>query len=103
MFLVINAAAILVLGPVQTALLALCQVTVVLGFINAFALCDIGIMRFVTRGLLAVHRAIGQPLIDAGLLIVEPLIDLIHARMVRNSLRDAYRGAQCRAAQAWRG
>ena len=62
---------------------------VVLGLINAFALCDIGIVRFVVRGLLAGHRAIGQTLINAGLLIVEALIDLIHARMVRNGLRHA--------------
>jgi hypothetical protein len=87
--LVVDAAAIFVLGPVQAVLLALCQMTVVLGLINALALRDIGIVCFVTRCFLAVHRATSQALIDAGLLIVEPLIDLIYARMVRNGLRHA--------------
>ena len=89
MLLVVYAAAIFVLGSIQTALLALGQMTIVLGLINAFALRDIGIVCLVTRSLLAAHRAIGQTLINAGLLIVEPLIDLIYARMVRNALRHA--------------
>src|ERR1700677_4156935 len=88
-FLVVYAAAIFVLRFVQAALLAFCQMTVVLGLINAFALRDIGIVCFVMSGLLAGHGAIGQPLINAGLLIIEPLIDLIHARMIRNGLRHA--------------
>jgi hypothetical protein len=99
-FLVVYSAAIFVLGSVQTVLLALCQMTIVLSLINAFALRDVGVVRFIMGGLLAGHCAIGQTLIDAGLLIVEPLIDFIHAWVVRDGLRQRQRGAERRAAQA---
>jgi hypothetical protein len=100
MFLVVDAAAILILGFVQAPLLTFGQMAVVLGLIRTFAFRDIGIVCFVARGLLAVHRAIGQTLIDAALLIVEPLIDLVHAGMIGDGLRHDARSAQYRAAQA---
>lgn len=73
----IDALAVLVFGFIQTALLGLGDVAVVLEFVNRLALGDIFIMFLITCGLLPGHRSVREALVDARLLIVEPLIDIV--------------------------
>ena len=86
-FVLVNLFARAVLLAIQLSLFALGQMTTMLGFINAFALRDIRVMLAIVGSLLAAHRAIFQALIDAGLLIVQTLVDLVYALVVRNFLR----------------
>ena len=99
MLLAVNTPAIFVLGFIQPILLGFGQVTVVLGLIDAFPFRDIGIMSFIAGGFLTRHRAIRQALIDPRLLIVQPLIDFVDARMIGNVLRHRQRRTKARAAQ----
>ena len=99
MLLAINTPAIFVLGFIESILLGFGQMTVVLGLIDAFPFRDIGIMRFIAGGFLTRHRAIRQALIDARLLIVQPLIHFVDARMIGNILRHRQRRTKARAAQ----
>jgi hypothetical protein len=97
--LAVNTPAILVLRPVEPVLLPFGQMAVVLGFIDAFPLRDVGIVGLIAGGFLPGHRAIRQALIDPRLLIVQPLIDLVDTRMIGNVLRHCRRRPKTRAAQ----
>jgi hypothetical protein len=99
-FLPINAAAVAILGTIQAILLALRQMPVVLGFVNAFTLRDVGIVSLIASGLFAAHGAVGDTLIDASLLIVQTLVHLVDARMVGYLLRHGTGGNQASAAEA---
>jgi hypothetical protein len=95
-FLTIDMPAISVFRSVKPILLAFGQMTAVLGFIDAFALRNVGIMTFVSSRFLSGHCAVRQTLIDPRLLVVEPLIDFIDARMIRDFLRHSKRRTQTR-------
>jgi hypothetical protein len=84
MLLAIDALTVLVFGFIQTALPGFGDVAVVLGFVDRLALGDIFIMFLVTGGLPPGHGTVREALVDARLLIVEPLIDHVLARMVRH-------------------
>ena len=73
-FLPIDPAAVAILRAIQAILLALGEMAVVLGLIDTFAFRNIGVVLFVARSLSVIHRAVGQALIDARLLIVESLV-----------------------------
>src|ERR1700733_6917507 len=96
--LTINVSTVAILRAIQTILFTLGEMAIVFGFIDAFAFRDVGIMGLIGRRLLAAHGAVFKALIDAGLLVVEPLIDFIHARMIGNLLRNRDRGSESRAA-----
>src|SRR5580698_839439 len=98
--LTVNAAAVAILRTIQAILFAFGEMAIVFGFIDAFALRDIGVMRLIARRLLARHGAVGETLIDARLLIVQPLIDLVHARVAGNLLSAGDGGNQGSAAEA---
>jgi hypothetical protein len=99
MLLAVNTPAIFVLGSIESILLGFGQVTIVLGLIDTFPFRDIGIVRLIAGGFLTGHRALRQALIDPRLLIVQPLIDLVDARMIWNVLRHRQRPTKARAAQ----
>jgi hypothetical protein len=100
MFLVVDAPAVPVQGPVQSMLLTLGQVTAMLGFIDALALRDVRVVLFVVCGLLIGHSAVGDTLIDARLLVIEPLIDLVDPRVIGHVLSEGQRRAQDEAKSA---
>ena len=83
----VNALAVFIFRFIESILFRFGQVAAVLRLIDTFAFCDIGVMRLIVRRFLAGHRAIRQALIDARLLVVQALIDLVDARMIGNVLR----------------
>jgi hypothetical protein len=84
MLLTIDMAAIAVFGPIQPSLLALGDVTVVFRFINGLALGNVRVMSLVPSRLLSGHRAFRKTLVNPRLLIIQSLIHLILAGMVRH-------------------
>ncbi len=77
-----NAAAVLVLGFIQIVLLGLGEMPTVFGLVGAFTFSNVGVVRFIACGLLAADLAVGLAFVDAVLLIIEALVDFIHARMI---------------------
>lgn len=75
-------------------LFTLGQVAAMLGFIDALALRDVRVMLFVVCGLLIGHSAVGDTLIDARLLVIEPLVDLVDTRVIGHVLCDGQRRVQ---------
>ncbi len=72
---------VLVQRLVQMLVFRLGEMTTVLGFVGAFTLGDVGVVLLVARFLLGVNLAIGHAFLDAVLLIIQALINLIYAWM----------------------
>ena len=82
MLLLINALAVVIFRAIEIALFLLGQMAVVLGLIHRFAAGDIGIVRFVARGLLLRHGAVLQTVLDAILLVFQAIVHFVDAWMV---------------------
>jgi hypothetical protein len=84
MLLAIDVAAIAIFRFVQSILLGFGDVTIVLGFINRLALRNVRVVFLVSGRLPPIHGPVRKALVYARLLIIEALIDLVLAGMIRH-------------------
>lgn len=90
MFLIVDASTVPVQRPVEAALFALGEVATIACFVGALTLGDVRQVSFIASFLLGADLAASHALLNTLLLVIQPLIDSVNTRVIRNgtSLRE---------------
>ena len=86
--LTINATAVVVQRAIESVLFTFRQMPAMSGFVARLALGDVGQVLLISGFLLRIDLAVGDTVLDAILLVVQPLIDFIDPRMVGDRIGE---------------